>query len=463
MALVMPTLQDGPAFDGMCVEDEVDIFARTSQFYGTGVISGCQVTQNASGPNMTVQVSAGLVAIQGNTYVYPGTGLSNLTVQTASAGDRRDTVILRLFQSGTPFVFAEVVTGTVPSGLTGAWTRNTNTLTALPPLKGAFNWSLATPTTSVDVQTDVVLAEIYVAFNTTSISGTAATIINPTTGNIVDKTSGFVYVGSPTFEQQVRNNSPNQLMPLTGALLQTPQTFTANGTWTPSGLGAGLYECILVAGGGAGANASGVAPGGGGGGGEVLYKYPLGQVTTPQAITIGAGGVGTGSPGAASSIGALLTARPGAGAGTGLALGVGGAGGAGDTGGGPTTFIDDLSAYGGGGAGCASGAAAGQSGSGYNRYGGGGGSGAGITHTGSNAGGNGGTGGAGVTNAGGGGGGAGTGGGVGIAGSGTTGGNGGNAAANTGGGGGGGGATNGGSNGTGGNGGSGIAIIYQLA
>ena len=191
MALVMPTLQDGPAFDGMCVEDEIDIFARTSQFYGTGVISGCQVTQNASRPqHVSDQVTAGVVAVQGNIYTYGGTGLSPLGIVTAGAGDRRDTVVLRLFQGATPFVLGAVVTGAVPSGLTGAWTRNTNTLTALPPLKGAFNWSLATPTTSVDVQTDVVLAEVYVAFNTTSITGTAASIINPTTGNIVDKTGG---------------------------------------------------------------------------------------------------------------------------------------------------------------------------------------------------------------------------------------------------------------------------------
>jgi hypothetical protein len=189
MALVMPTLADGPAFDGMAVEDEVDIYVRTAADAGTFVISGCTVLQNPLGPNMQIIINSGVVSVNNVQYQYPGTGINPLTINNASAGDRRDTVVLRVVQSATPYVQATVVTGTVPAGLVGAWTRNTAPTTALPPVKGPLQWPSATPQTSVDASSDVVIAEVYVPFNATQILGTALSIINPTSGNIVDKTS----------------------------------------------------------------------------------------------------------------------------------------------------------------------------------------------------------------------------------------------------------------------------------
>jgi hypothetical protein len=185
MAAVMPALQDAPTFDGMTVEDEVDLYVGVAPDLGTGVVSGCLVTQD-TGSDMKVAISSGVVKILGNYYLYAGTGGTPLTVTAAGAGDRRDTIILRL--SGGS-VTATVIAGTIPTGLTGAWTRNTPITTCLAPMKGPMNWSTSTSSTSVNYTTDVVLSECYVAFNTTALTGTTTTIVTPTSGNLVDKTN----------------------------------------------------------------------------------------------------------------------------------------------------------------------------------------------------------------------------------------------------------------------------------
>jgi lysophospholipase L1-like esterase len=186
MAAVMPSYNDLPAFDAMACEDEVDIFDRaTAAILGTGVVSGCLVTQD-TGTDMKVAVSSGQVAILGTLYTYAGTGGSPLVVPAASAGTRRDTVVLRLAAGS---VTAVLVEGTVPTGLTGSWTRNTPLSTCLTPQKGPMNWSGTPVSTSVNYTTDAVCGEVVVDYNTTAITGTTTTIIAPTTGNIVDKTN----------------------------------------------------------------------------------------------------------------------------------------------------------------------------------------------------------------------------------------------------------------------------------
>jgi hypothetical protein len=187
MAALMPTLQESPAFDAMAVYDDVDAFVGGIQAsFGSGVVAGgtsCLVTQHGAGA-MSVDVLAGSVIIGGTLYSFAGT--SGLAIGAASAGDRRDTVVLRA-QFGS--VTATVVQGTPPVGLVGAWTRNTPVSTCLAPVKGPMSYSsAATPQASVDPNTDVVLAEVVVPFNATSILGTLSSIVNPTTGNIVDKT-----------------------------------------------------------------------------------------------------------------------------------------------------------------------------------------------------------------------------------------------------------------------------------
>src|ERR1017187_1724016 len=149
MASVMPTLQDLPTFDGMAAEDQVDIWVNADGEAGFGVTSGCLVTQD-TGSDMKVAVSSGTVEINGTSYTYAGTGGSPLTIQPAGAGDRRDTIVLRLSAGG---VTAWAIPGTVPTGLVGAWTRNTSTATALPPMKGPVNQTSTPVSTSVNFNT----------------------------------------------------------------------------------------------------------------------------------------------------------------------------------------------------------------------------------------------------------------------------------------------------------------------
>jgi hypothetical protein len=169
MAVVLPDLQDGPSFQGMAAEDSFDEFANGCSAIGTGVLSGGEVT---AGSGMSVNVAAAIVAVQGVRYIFAGA--TNLSVSAAGAGDRRDAIVLRV---SAGVVSATVLIGTVPTGLTGAWVFGVST--SLPPIKTPPNQA-----------TDCPLAEVYVAYNTTSIVGTTSTdgsgggVI---TGNCVDK------------------------------------------------------------------------------------------------------------------------------------------------------------------------------------------------------------------------------------------------------------------------------------
>lgn len=241
MAIVLPQLDDAPAFAGMAVQDSVDDFVRISDKYGTFVETGCQVTQD-TGSDMKVAVAAGRVAIQGNDYAYAGTGASPLTIPAASTGDRRDTIVLRL---SAGVVSAVCVEGSVPTSypgstpLVGAWTVGIPPSTSLPPKKGPMNNNPGTTvSTSVNVSVDVVLAEVYVAFNTTTITGTATTILNPTTGNIVDKTANYLFPGTSSFETATRLSSPDQLRAM--------QANLAGSGFRATGWGAGILSTDLA-------------------------------------------------------------------------------------------------------------------------------------------------------------------------------------------------------------------------
>lgn len=158
MTLTIPTLESSPTFDGQTVIDGTDIAALVAAESATGVLTGCGVTAQSS-PNMTVQVAAGNVVINGVTV--PVTAVSSLTIGAASTYDRRDIVVVN--SSGT----VSITAGTPCA--TAAWSRTVN---ALPPVKPAI------PSNST------ILAEIYVAASTTSIATT----------NIVDKTCILVIV-----------------------------------------------------------------------------------------------------------------------------------------------------------------------------------------------------------------------------------------------------------------------------
>lgn len=99
------------------------------------------------------------------------------------------------------------------------------------------------------------------------------------------------------------------------------QTFTSNGTYTPtSGMKFCLAEIVAGGGGAGGAGATGAlqvsAGGGGGGGGYARQILSAADIGVSQSVTIGSGGTGGVGTGAAtaggnSSLGALLNANGG--------------------------------------------------------------------------------------------------------------------------------------------------------
>ncbi len=128
---------------------------------------------------------------------------------------------------------------------------------------------------------------------------------------------------------------------VTGSLIAI-QTFTANGTYTPTaGMGHCVVQCLGGGGGGGGGSAS-VSAGGAGGGGSGGFSQSFVSAATigvSQAVTIGAGGTGVsaanGNNGNDTSVGALVIGKGGSGgilsASTGANI-LGGAGGVAGTG-----------------------------------------------------------------------------------------------------------------------------------
>ena len=161
MALALYNQEDSPTYAAWAELDKTDVWIVQQGSQQTGVISGMAVTQD-SGSDMKVAVASGSVEVGGTEYTYSGTG-SPFTVAAASTADRWDLVVYR---AGTGIV---VIEGT-PCLLTGAnWIT---TSTQLPPVKPAHTLS-----------TDVVLAAIYVGYNTTTIT---------TTQNVVDRRNVIV-------------------------------------------------------------------------------------------------------------------------------------------------------------------------------------------------------------------------------------------------------------------------------
>jgi hypothetical protein len=164
---------------------------------------------------------------------------------------------------------------------------------------------------------------------------------------------GYAYPfgGSTTPGYVMTATGPNTLgfaPPLTGFTSINVQTFTSNGTYTPTtGMSYCIVECVGGGGGGGGAaSAAGSSAGSGGGGGGAYAKSVIDAATigASQAVTVGAGGAGgvagnnNGTNGGTTSLGSLVIAD-GGGAGFGAAasvttpaLGIYGAGGGGGTG-----------------------------------------------------------------------------------------------------------------------------------
>lgn len=166
----VPDLQTNPAYDAQAVPDSTDWSNVTAGLNGTGVISGCVVSALAS-PSMTIQMSAGSVAVSDAIYAIAA---ASITIASASSSDRRD--IITVNTSAIP----SATQGT-PCG-TATWTRTT--YPGLPPVKPILAANTA------------LLAEVYVAGGVSSI--TNADILNsaaitPTVQTIQGLTGDLIF------------------------------------------------------------------------------------------------------------------------------------------------------------------------------------------------------------------------------------------------------------------------------
>lgn len=155
MALVVPNIESSPTFDAQSISDSTDFTALQGTDLGTGVVSGCAVSQH-TGSDMEVTVAAGSVRVAGLTYAVAS---AQVTISAADATDRRDIIV---YTVGTGL---QAIKGTDCG--TAGWTKSQNPSTNPPPVKPNI------PASSV------LLGEVYVASTTTVIANT----------NVIDKTA----------------------------------------------------------------------------------------------------------------------------------------------------------------------------------------------------------------------------------------------------------------------------------
>ncbi len=193
-------------------------------------------------------------------------------------------------------------TGTVLRAQEG--TSNAGAITSSP-------WDHSMTTLDVFTSAPVTFTAVPTTVASGSNTGTIANIASWSTASagVLDTVvSGSTFTGCTYL-----SGSPSGTVSTGGVV--TP-------AWIPSVSGSQLFAAFVVGGSGGGGTPNGTTSGGGGGGAEVLPNFYLGNVMTPQAITIGTGGAAN-TAGNPTSIGSLVTANNGA---TGAAGGPGGSG-----------------------------------------------------------------------------------------------------------------------------------------
>jgi hypothetical protein len=266
--LYLPNIGDANiTYDAQAVRDAVDNYALGAGVNGTGVISGCQVTQD-TGADLKFDIAAGVVQVAGVQYTVGALTAQALTA--ASTGDRRDTVVYR---AG---VGVMVVAGPVCGTSGSVWNRG---LTTLPPVKASLCTTGisagSTPSGFINPSTDCIIAELYVTNSTT-----ASPITSPSTS------SGNV-------------TAFNSVVDKTNILGQSVQNatviLTSGSSWTCPA--SGTYKVTCVAGGGGGANgcatnaATSQCMGGPGGGqGESKTAFMALVAGTSYSYVMGTGG-----------------------------------------------------------------------------------------------------------------------------------------------------------------------------
>ncbi len=149
MSYAMPNYGTS-AFAGQSIQDQTDLQCVAAGSGGTGVLSGLAVSPSSG---MTLAVASGTASYEGTTQTYAGGSVTLPAAQTQ--GDRRDIVI---------------------------WQSSTNTVTYVQGANcGVQGWTLSAsgsgPVKPAIPAGAVLLAEVYVAYNTTAVAAE----------NIVDK------------------------------------------------------------------------------------------------------------------------------------------------------------------------------------------------------------------------------------------------------------------------------------
>jgi hypothetical protein len=276
--------------------------------------------------------------------------------------------------AGTTLVLASAQSTASQNGpwimQTGAWTRPTwypsggttqsfqfiTTFVRLGTVYSGSIWRMTTNGAITIDTTSTAWVVTPIAINSNTVNGTIPASIFPTfTGDVsnsglattVIQVNGAVV---PTSATVLGSNASNQLIAKTLAQLNSfglalninEQIFTSSGTWTAPTTGTIQgYEVLCIGGGGGGGGgittASGTAnSGGGGGGGASYFDVRYATISSPQTITIGAGGTagtagGSGGQGGTTTFGSLLSCFGGGGGAVGQsAANSGGGGGAGN-------------------------------------------------------------------------------------------------------------------------------------
>jgi hypothetical protein len=142
----VPAIQEVPSYDAQAAWDNVDVNTLAAALTGTGVVSGCRVTQHSPTADMGVDVSVGSVLINGVSVAVAAQ--SNVTVAAASSTDRKDAVYVNL--AGTVLIQAGTPCGQLN------WSRND------------FVFNLNPVKTNIPSNC-CFLSEIYVPGNTTAV------------------------------------------------------------------------------------------------------------------------------------------------------------------------------------------------------------------------------------------------------------------------------------------------------
>lgn len=202
MALVLPNIEDALLFDFFAVRDSADFAAIAQDASGTGVVSGCGVTQH-TGSDMLCTIAAGTFYIGGVKNVLAGS--AQATVTTAGATDRRDSVVAGLngtlnatHTNGAGAITSIAVLAipvAIPSGSTLVFLNGDQAITSAPATLGATTISINSYTPTTTITTGTQFTPLWVIAGT--VCGTAGWTV-ASSGNPPVKTlngAGTVMLG----------------------------------------------------------------------------------------------------------------------------------------------------------------------------------------------------------------------------------------------------------------------------